>query len=75
MSAREQPAQAAYLKFAGPDLDEATIAGVAEVLRSGQITSGPWVTRFERQLEGFCAGRPVRATGSAAGFAPTSRRT
>jgi dTDP-4-amino-4,6-dideoxygalactose transaminase len=65
VSAREQPAQAAYLKFAGPDLDEATIAGVAGVLRSGQITSGPWVTRFERQLEGFCGGRPVRVLTSA----------
>ena len=65
MSAREQAAQAAYLKFAGPDLDEATIAGVAEVLRSGQITSGPWVTRFERQLEEFCGGRPVRVLTSA----------
>jgi len=65
MSARAQAAQAAYLKFAGPDLDEATIAGVAEVLRSGQITSGPWVTRFERQLEEFCAGRPVRVLTSA----------
>ncbi len=65
MTAREQPVQAAYLKFAGPDLDEATIAGVAEVLRSGQITSGPWVARFERQLEAFCGGRPVRALTSA----------
>jgi dTDP-4-amino-4,6-dideoxygalactose transaminase len=36
-----------YLKFASPVLDEPTIAGVAEVLRSGQITSGPWVQRFE----------------------------
>ena len=65
MSAREQAAPAAYLKFAGPDLDEATITGVAGVLRSGQITSGPWVTRFERQLEGFCGGRPVRVLTSA----------
>jgi dTDP-4-amino-4,6-dideoxygalactose transaminase len=65
MSAREQPAQEAYLKFAGPDLDEPTIAGVAEVLRSGQITSGPWVARFERQLEAFCGGRPVRVLTSA----------
>lgn len=56
---------AAYLKFAGPDLDEATIAGVTEVLRSGQLTSGPWVTRFERQLEAFCGGRPVRVLTSA----------
>jgi dTDP-4-amino-4,6-dideoxygalactose transaminase len=65
LSARQQPREAAYLKFAGPDLDEATIAGVAEVLRSGQITSGPWVTRFERQLEAFCGGRPVRVLTSA----------
>jgi dTDP-4-amino-4,6-dideoxygalactose transaminase len=65
MNAREQPGEAPYLKFAGPDLDEATIAGVADVLRSGQITSGPWVTRFERQLEGFCGGRPVRVLTSA----------
>ncbi|HEY2864045.1 MAG TPA: DegT/DnrJ/EryC1/StrS aminotransferase family protein [Casimicrobiaceae bacterium] len=65
MSAREPPAQAAYLKFAGPDLDDPTIAGVAEVLRSGQITSGPWVARFESQLEAFCGGRPVRALTSA----------
>ncbi len=65
MSAREPPAQAVYLKFAGPDLDEPTIIGVAEVLRSGQITSGPWVARFERQLEAFCAGRPVRVLTSA----------
>ena len=38
---------APYLKFAGPVLDEATIAGVGDVLRSGWITSGPWVQEFE----------------------------
>lgn len=65
MSAREQAAQAAYIKFASPDLDEATILGVADVLRSGQITSGPWVARFERQLEALCGGRPVRVLTSA----------
>jgi dTDP-4-amino-4,6-dideoxygalactose transaminase len=65
VSAREQPGEAAYLKFAGPDLDEPTIAGVAEVLRSGQITSGPWVRRFEQQLEALCGGRPVRVLTSA----------
>ncbi|MDQ6922766.1 MAG: DegT/DnrJ/EryC1/StrS aminotransferase family protein [Pseudomonadota bacterium] len=55
----------AYLKFAGPVLDEATIAGVAEVLRSGQVTSGPWVKRFEGQLSAFCGGRPARVLTSA----------
>jgi len=54
-----------YLKFAGPVLDEATIAGVADVLRSGWITSGPWVQTFERALSDFCGGRPVKAMTSA----------
>jgi dTDP-4-amino-4,6-dideoxygalactose transaminase len=46
-------------------LDEATIAGVADVLRSGQLTSGPWVRRFEDALSAFCDHRPVRALTSA----------
>jgi hypothetical protein len=54
-----------YLKFAGPVLDEATIAGVADVLRSGWITSGPQVQAFERTLSAFCGGRPVKALTSA----------
>ena len=54
-----------YLKFAGPVLDEATIGGVADVLRSGQLTSGPWVRQFEASLSAFCEGRPVRALTSA----------
>ncbi len=53
------------LKFAAPDLDTATIDGVADVLRSGQIASGPWVQRFESDLTAFCAGRPVRVMTSA----------
>ena len=53
------------LKFAGPLIDEATIAGVADVLRSGHITSGPWVERFEAALSQFCEGRPVRVLTSA----------
>ena len=54
-----------YLKFAGPLLDEATIAGVGDVLRSGWITSGPWVQEFERALSGCCGGRPVKVLTSA----------
>jgi dTDP-4-amino-4,6-dideoxygalactose transaminase len=53
------------LKFAGPDIDAETIEGAAEVLRSGQIASGPWVQRFEAELSAFCGGRPVRALTSA----------
>jgi len=53
-----------YLKFAGPVLDETTIAGVGDVLRSGWITSGPWVRQFEAELSSFCGGRPVKALTS-----------
>jgi dTDP-4-amino-4,6-dideoxygalactose transaminase len=56
------------LPFTRPEIDEATIAGVAEVLRSGWITSGPQVKEFEAALSRLCAGRPVRTfcSGTAA---------
>jgi len=53
------------LKFASPVVDEATIAAVGDVLRSGHITSGPWVEAFERELASFCGGRHVRVMTSA----------
>lgn len=56
---------AAPLKFASPLLDEATVAAAADVLRSGHITSGPWVERFEVALSAHCDGRPVRVLTSA----------
>lgn len=55
----------APLKFASPLLDEATVAAAADVLRSGHITSGPWVERFEAALSAHCEGRPVRVLTSA----------
>lgn len=58
-------ASAAPLKFASPLIDEATIAAAADVLRSGHVTSGPWVERFEAALSAFCGGRPVRVLTSA----------
>ena len=54
----------AFLPFARPVIDEETIAGVAEVLRSGWITSGPQVRQFEAELAALCGGRPVRALNS-----------
>jgi dTDP-4-amino-4,6-dideoxygalactose transaminase len=53
-----------FLPFTRPSIDEATIAGVAEVLRSGWITSGPQVLAFEAKLSEFFGGRPVRAFNS-----------
>jgi len=55
---------APFLPFTRPSIDEETIAGVAEVLRSGWITSGPKVKEFEAKLSEFCGGRPVRAFNS-----------
>jgi dTDP-4-amino-4,6-dideoxygalactose transaminase len=53
-----------YLPLTRPTIDDATIAGVAEVLRSGWITSGPNVKAFEAKLSEHCGGRPVRAFNS-----------
>lgn len=53
-----------FLPFTRPTIDEETIAGVAEVLRSGWITSGPQVRAFEERLSEHCGGRPVRAFNS-----------
>ena len=47
-----------------PSIDEATIAGVVDVLRSGWITSGPKVTEFQNALSQLFGGRPVRAFNS-----------
>ena len=53
-----------FLPFTRPDIDEQTIAGVAEVLRSGWITTGPWNARFEQALSEYFGGRAVRAFNS-----------
>ncbi len=57
-------AETDFLPFTRPDLDEATIAGVIEVLRSGWLTTGPWNTKFEQMLSEFFGGRMVRAFNS-----------
>ncbi len=54
-----------FLPFTRPSIDEATIAEVAEVLRSGWLTSnGPKVQAFESSLSEFFSGRPVRTFNS-----------
>ncbi len=53
-----------FLPFTRPQIDEDAIAAVAEVLRSGWITSGPRVLEFEKQLSAYFGGRPVRAFNS-----------
>jgi dTDP-4-amino-4,6-dideoxygalactose transaminase len=56
-----------YLPFTRPSIDEETIAGVADVLRSGWITSGPCVRQLEQELSQYFGGRPVRAMSSGTG--------
>lgn len=53
-----------FLPFTRPSIDEETIQGVVEVLRSGWITSGPKVREFEAALSEYFGGRPVRAFSS-----------
>jgi len=54
-----------FLPFTRPDIDEQTIAAVAEVLRSGWLASGPKVAQLEAELSAYLGGRPVRSQTSA----------
>jgi len=56
-----------FLPFTKPNIDEATIAAVGDVLRSGWITTGPKCAEFEKLLSEYFGGRPVRcfANGTA----------
>lgn len=54
-----------FLPFTRPCIDEATIAEVADVLRSGWITTGPRAKAFEAALSEHAGGRPVRTMSSA----------
>ncbi|MDD4929885.1 MAG: DegT/DnrJ/EryC1/StrS aminotransferase family protein [Gallionella sp.] len=53
-----------FLPFSKPTIDEATIASVADTLRSGWITSGPKVAEFEQKLSDYFGGRFVRTFNS-----------
>ena len=54
-----------FLPFTRPTLDDETIQGVVEVLRSGWITTGPNVAALEDALSKYLGGRPVRTLSSA----------
>ncbi len=54
-----------FLPFTRPTLDEDTIQGVVEVLRSGWLATGPNVARFEQALSEYLGGRAVRVMTSA----------
>jgi dTDP-4-amino-4,6-dideoxygalactose transaminase len=54
-----------FLPFTRPAIDEAAIAAVTEVLRSGWLASGPKVEQFEAALSAYLEGRPVRVLNHA----------
>jgi dTDP-4-amino-4,6-dideoxygalactose transaminase len=54
-----------WLPFTRPGIDEATIADVAQVLRSGWLASGPKVAQLEAELSAYLGGRAVRTQTSA----------
>ena len=56
---------AEFLPFTRPSIDEATITAVADVLRSGWITTGPKCRELEAALSQRFGGRPVRLVNSA----------
>jgi len=53
------------LPFTRPNIDEETIAAVADVLRSGWLTTGPKCRELESALSARAGGRPVRVVNSA----------
>jgi dTDP-4-amino-4,6-dideoxygalactose transaminase len=53
-----------FLPMTRPSIDEETIQGVCEVLRSGWITSATQVKAFEAALSQYFSGRPVRVFNS-----------
>lgn len=53
-----------FLPLTRPTIDEATIEGVAEVLRSGWLTTGPKCKELEARISEYCGGRPVRVFNS-----------
>ena len=56
-----------FIPFTRPTFNQETIEAVAEVLRSGWVTSGPKLAEFEAALSDYFGGRPVRcfANGTA----------
>jgi len=56
-----------FIPFTRPHFNQETIDAVAEVLRSGWVTSGPKLAEFETALSNYFGGRPVRcfANGTA----------
>jgi UDP-4-amino-4-deoxy-L-arabinose-oxoglutarate aminotransferase len=56
-----------FLPFSSPSISEEEIAAVAEVLRSGWITTGPNCAKFETAFAEYCGAGGAVAVASATG--------
>jgi UDP-4-amino-4-deoxy-L-arabinose-oxoglutarate aminotransferase len=56
-----------FLPFSKPSISEAAIALVADVMRSGWITTGAKAAAFEEQFAGYCSAAGAVALSSATG--------
>lgn len=57
--------RASFLPFSRPSISEAEIEAVAEVMRSGWITTGPKAAEFEEAFREYCGAREAVALCSA----------
>lgn len=62
---KEEEQKMRQIPFSPPDMSEAEIQAVSEVLRSGWITTGPKTKEFERQLAEYCHTEQVVCLNSA----------
>jgi len=60
----EAPAREQFLPFALPSIGEEEIAEVVDTLRSGWVTTGPKVKRFESEFSAYTAGTHSIAVNS-----------
>ena len=56
-----------FLPFSRPSISEKEIADVADVLRSGWITTGPKATELEEAFKEYCDAEKAVALSSATG--------
>lgn len=54
-----------HIAFSPPDITDQEIAAVVEVLKSGWITSGPKVAKFEESISQYCSVKKAVALSSA----------
>lgn len=54
-----------HISFSPPDITEAEIQAVTEVLRSGWITTGPKTKEFEREIAHYCGTEKAACLNSA----------